>query len=235
MAKKNVNKKPEGNQAVGEAVTGVESYLKKNGKTLSTILIIILVAVCGYMAYNNWVVKPQKAEAHQKVTVAENFFKMAQYEQTLNGDGTENGKGLIDIIDQYGHNAGEGAYFMAGVSQLQLKNYNEAINYLKQYRGKDKDAKARALSCIGDAYVGLENHEEALAQYRQAIKISEESGKNVTNDEFTPTYLMKAAGVAEELGRKEEALAFYQEIKDKYSTTLYGMTIDKYISRINAQ
>ena len=225
MATKNVNNKPESNQAVGEAVSGVELFLKKNGNLLSTIVLVVLIVACAIVALNRWVFKPAQIEARAAAAGAERYFQMSQYEQALNGDG--NVLGLADIIAQYGRKAGQGVYFDAGVCQLQLKNYDEAIKYLKQYKGKDNILKARALCCIGDAYVGLENNEAALASYKAAIKAGDTP--------FTPAYLLKAGIAAEDLGRKDDALAFYEQIKVKYPASVEAQEIDKYISRLNAQ
>lgn len=225
MATKNVNNKPENNQAVGEAVSGVELFLKKNGNLLSTIVLIVLIAACAIVALNRWVFKPAQAEAKAAAAGAERYFQMSQFEQALNGDG--NVLGLADVIAQYGKKAGQGVYFDAGVCQLQLKNYDEAIKYLKQYKGRDNILKARALACIGDAYVGLENNEAALAAYKDAAKMGDTA--------FTAAYLLKAGIAAEDLGRKDDALTLYEQIKVKYPASAEAQEIDKYISRLNAQ
>lgn len=224
MAKKNVNPNPENNQAVGEAVSGLEQFLKNNGKLLSTIVLVILIAICALLALNRWVLKPAQQEARAASAGADRYFGMGQYEQALNGDG--NTLGLADVISQYGKKAGAGVYFQAGVCQLQLKNYQEAINYLKQYNGKDPILKARALSCIGDAYVGLGDNASALESYKAAIRTSD--------TDLTAEYMLKAGIAAEDLGRKEEALGFYNDIKVKYPNSIEALDIDKYISRINA-
>lgn len=222
MATKKVNNKPEGNQAVGEAVSGVESWLKKNGNLISTIVLVILLAVCAILALNRWVFKPAQQEAKAAAAGADRYFQISQYEQALNGDG--NVLGLADVIDQYGKKAGQGVYLQAGICQLQLKNYAEAVEYLKQYKGKDPILKARALSCLGDAYVGLGDSAAALAAYKSAVKADDTV--------LAAGYLLKAALTAEQMGNKEEALALYNEIKTKYSNTLEAVDIDKYISRI---
>ncbi len=222
MATKKVNNKAENQQAVGEAVSGVESWLKKNGNLLSTILLIILLAVCACLALNRWVLKPAQQEAKAAVEGADRYFQMSQYEQALNGDG--NVLGLADIIDQYGKKAGQGVYLQAGICQLQLKNYAEAVEYLKKYNGKDPILKARSLSCMGDAYVGLGDNAAALDAYKAAAK---------TDDTvLAASYLLKAAITAEAMDKKDEALSFYNEIKVKYPNSMEAMDIDKYISRI---
>ena len=45
-------------------------------------------------------------------------------------------------------------------------------------------------------------------------------------------YLLKAALTAEDLGKKEEALAFYNKIKVNYPTSTEAVEIDKYIYRL---
>ena len=222
MATKKVNNKAENQQAVGEAVSGVESWLKKNGNLLSTILLIILLAVCAILALNRWVFKPAQQEAKAAVEGADRYFQMSQYEQALNGDG--NVLGLADIIDQYGKKAGQGVYLQAGICQLQLKNYAEAVEYLKKYNGKDPILKARALSCLGDAYIGLGDHAAALDAYKAAVKADDTV--------LSANYLLKAALAAEALDKKDMALDFYNEIKVKYPNSVEAMDIDKYISRI---
>ena len=222
MATKKVNNKPENQQAVGEAVSGLELFLKKNGNLLSTIVLIILIAICALLALNRWVLKPAQQEARAAAAGAERYFQMAQYEQALNGDG--NVLGYADVISQYGKKAGQGVYFDAGVCQLQLKNYAEAVEYLKKYNGKDPILKARALSCLGDAYQGLGDNNQALAAYKSAVK---------TDDSvFAAAYLLKAGAAAEALGLKDEALGFYNDIKVKYPNAIEAMDIDKYISRL---
>jgi len=222
MATKKVNNQTENQQAVGEAVSGLELFLKKNGNLLSTILLIILIAVCAVLALNRWVLKPAQQEAKAAAAGAERYFQMSQYEQALNGDG--NVLGFADVIGQYGKKAGQGVYFDAGVCQLQLKNYAEALEYLKKYNGKDPILKARALACMGDAYEGLGDNAQALASYKAAIKAADNA--------FTPAYMIKAAFAAEALGKKDEALGFYNDIKTKYSNSLEAMDVDKYISRL---
>ena len=222
MATKKVNNKAENQQAVGEAVSGVESWLKRNGNLLSTILLIILIAVCALLALNRWVLKPAQQEAKAAAAGAERYFQMSQYEQALNGDG--NVLGFADIIGQYGKKAGQGVYFDAGICQLQLKNYAEAVEYLKKYKGKDPILKARALACLGDAYDGLGNKEQALASYKAAVKTADNT--------LTAAYLLKAGNAAEDLGLKDEALGFYNDIKVKYPQSNEAVDVDKYISRL---
>ncbi|MBR5431625.1 MAG: hypothetical protein IK119_04500, partial [Bacteroidales bacterium] len=129
----NKNQKPtENQQAVGQAVSGTEEFLKKNGKLLGwiAVILILLVAIC--LALYNWVIKPARTAAVDDSFAAENYFAAGDYQTALEGDGSS--LGFRDIISQYGAKAGKAVYMYAGVSELQLKNYDEAINYLKKYK-----------------------------------------------------------------------------------------------------
>ena len=112
-----------------------------------------------------------------------------------------------------------------GYYYLENQNYEEAIKYLKKYKGKDDILAARALSCLGDAYVGTGDLNAALASYDKAIKKADNM--------FAAAYMLKAGLVCEELGNNAKALEYYQEIKDQYPQSLEAYDIDKYIARIN--
>ena len=132
--------------------------------------------------------------------------------------------GFSQIIDEYGAKAGKAVYLYAGICELQLGNYNEAIGYLTSYKGKDQILLARANACIGDAYTGLNDYTRAAEYFMKAAKISDNM--------FSATYLLKAGMTYEELGQYGQALAAYKEIKDRYPQSMEGYDIDKYISRI---
>ncbi|MBO6068427.1 MAG: tetratricopeptide repeat protein, partial [Bacteroidales bacterium] len=189
---------------------------------LGWIVTCLLLAVVVCLALYNWVIKPAKAAAIDDSFAAENYFAQGEYQTALEGDGSS--LGFRDLISQYGAKAGQAVYMYAGVSELQLKNYDEAIKYLKKYKGKDDILAARALSCLGDAYVGTGDLNAALASYEKAIKKAENM--------YAAAYMLKAGLVCEELGNNDKALEYYQDIKDKYPQSLEAYDIDKYIARI---
>ena len=209
-------------QAVGEAVSGVEKFLKKNGKVITWSIVGVIAVIALAFAYHNWVKLPNIEEARAQMMTAEEYFRANDYEQALNGDG--NALGFVQVLDEYGTKAGKDIYFYAGVCELQLENYQAAIDYLKKYNGKDNIIAGRALCCIADAYVGLENYSEALKYYKNAV--------STTDNEFAAQYLLKAAILCEEMDKTDEALALYEEIKVKYPQTVEANEIDKYISRL---
>ena len=219
MAKEIKNEKAE---AVVEAVSKTEQFFEKNGKTLSYAAIAVVVVIAAVFCWNKFIHQPKVAEAQGQMAIAEEIFRTGDYELALNGDG--NVLGFAQIIDEYGAKAGKAAPFYAGVCELQLGNWDLALEYLQAYKGKDAILKARALACLGDAYVGLEDYSKALGYYEKAAAVVENM--------FAAGYLLKAGIVAEELGQNEKALGFYTQIEDKYPDSMEGYDIAKYIGRL---
>ncbi len=217
--------KNENTAAVVEAVSKTEKFFNENGKLLSIIAAAIVVVAAGIFCGHKFVYQPAQAEAQGQMALAEKNFRAGDFELALNGDG--NVLGFAQIIEEYGAKAGKAANFYAGVCELQLGNWDLAIKYLQAYNGKDEILKARALACLGDAYVGLEEYDKALGYYEKAAA--------AIDNMFAAGYLLKAGVVAEKLGQPEKALGFYQQIKDQYPQSMEGYDVDKYIGRIEAK
>ncbi|MEN6619554.1 MAG: tetratricopeptide repeat protein [Rikenellaceae bacterium] len=209
-------------ESVGEALNQTEHFIERYKKPLIYSMIAIVAIIAIGFAYQHLYRKPQINEAQAQTFVAEQYFRADSFALALNGDG--NALGFKQIIDEYGNNAGKAIYLYAGISELQLGNYNEAITFLKKYDGKDLILQARALCNIGDAYAGLQQNKEAVGYYMKAAK-------HVDN-QYAASYLLKAGIMYEELGEKENAIKAYEEIKVKYPQSVEGYEIDKYISRI---
>lgn len=217
--------KNENVEAVVEAVSKTEQFFNKNGKLIGGIAAGIVVVAAVIFCWYKFAYQPSVQEAQGQMAYAEENFRNADYELALNGDG--NTLGFVQIIDEYGSKAGEAVYFYAGVCELQLGNFESAINYLKSYNGSDAILAARATACIGDAYVGLEDYNKALTYFEKAAKTADNM--------YAAGYLLKAGAVAEKLGENAKALSFYQTIKNQYPQSMEGYDVDKYIGRIEAR
>ena len=226
MAKENLKEKEALQQErITETVSKTEQFFNDHKGLIYGVIIAVLVLGFGILAYNQWVLKPKQAEAMEQMFPAEAAFNAGEYELALNGDG--NVLGFKDILDSYGTKAGKAVNLYAGICELQLGNFNEAISYLKSYKGKDHILSARALACIGDAYVGLEDYNTAINYFEKAAELS--------GNIYSAAYLLKAGVAYEELGNNDKALACYNRIKDQYPQSVEGYDIDKYISRIESK
>ena len=217
--------KNENAEAVVEAVSKTEKFFNENGKKLIYAFAAAVVLAAGVFCWFKFAYQPKAEEAQGQMAVAEQNFRTGNFEAALNGDG--NALGFAQIIDEYGAKAGKSVYFYAGVCELNNGNWSEAIKYLESYKGKDAILAARAKACIGDAYVGLENYDKALACFEQAAAEADNM--------FAAGYLLKAGAVAEKLGDKAKALSFYKTIKEQYPQSMEGYDVDKYIGRLEAE
>ena len=222
MAKEIKNEQAE---AVVEAVSKTERFFQENGKRLA-IISAVFVALCVVVfCWFKFAYQPKVAEAQGQMAIAEQNFRAGNYEVALNGDG--NALGFVQVMDEYGKKAGKAVYFYAGVCELQLGEWEQAIKYLEAYKGKDAILAARATACIGDAYVALEDYSKALGYFEKAAA----NADNI----FAAGYLLRAGIVAEKLGENAKALSFYKKIKDQYPQSMEAYDVDKYIGRIEAR
>ena len=216
--------KNENAEAVVEAVSKTEKFFQENGKLLSIICAAFVVACALVFCWFKFAYQPKVNEAQGQMAVAEQNFRTGDYELALNGDG--NALGFVQIIDEYGKKAGKAVYFYAGVCELQLGEWEQAIKYLESYKGKDTILAARATACIGDAYVGLEDFKKALVYFEKAAQ---------ADNMYAAGYLLKAGAVAEAMGENAKALSFYKKIKDQYPQSVEAYDVDKYIGRIEVK
>lgn len=219
MATKESKEKTE---AVVEAVSKTDLFFKENKNLIIGVAVAAVLVAFGIFAFQKWYYQPKAREAQQQLYPAEMAFKAESWETALNGDG--NNLGIAQVIEDYGKATPAAAWFEAGICELQLGNYESAIDYLKNYKGKDAILKARSISCMGDAYVGLEDYAKALDCFVKAA--------GVIGNIYAAAYLLKAGVTAEQLGKNEEALKYYKTIKDQYPQSMEGYDIDKYISRL---
>jgi Uncharacterized protein conserved in bacteria len=209
-------------QNVAEAVSKTELFFQKYSKIIYGCVAAILLIALAILAYNRFILQPQKEKAQAAMYQAEQKFTAGNYALALAGD--DNMMGFEEIIDTYGSKAGEAVYLYAGACALQTGEFDKAIKFFKKYAGEDSILLSRAQAGIGDAYVGLEDYKNALAAYEKAAA--------TVDNVFSAGYLLKAGQVAEELGDKDKALAFYNKIKDQYPNAVEAADIDKYITRI---
>ena len=222
MAKAKKEENPQGLKNVEETLTRTEQLLEENYKPL-LIGLAVLVVLVGAAWLGRMYLSKKNDEAQSQMFQAQKYLEMDSLNLALNGDG--NYLGFADIANEYKFTkAGNLARYSAGICNLQLGNYEEAIRYLDKYSKKDKVIGSIAIGATGDAYVELGDTEKGIAKYLEAADYAD-------NQFNTPLYLMKAAELYEMSGKYAEALKLYQRIKDKYPSSTEGVTIDKYIAR----
>ena len=162
-------------------------------------------------------------EAQADMFMAELYFQKDSFNLALNGDGQY--LGFVDIADEYSATkAGSLANYYAGLSYLNSGDFENAIEYLEDFSSDDMVLSALALGCIGDAYMELDDSNNALSYYEDAAV------KNI-NEFTTPRYMLKQAMIHELNGDVADALVLYKGIESDYKSSREGNEIEKYIAR----
>jgi tetratricopeptide (TPR) repeat protein len=211
---------------VEEVYSKTEDFIEKNKKALTSGAIALVALVGLYYGYKKMYLEPREEEGMLELFKAEQYFEMDSLQKAIYGDGQY--LGFIDLIDNYsGTKTANLSHYYLGISYLKLGQYEDAIDELEDFSTDDVMLGSVALGAIGDANMELGKAGDAIAYYKKAAD-------RQANEFTSPIYLMKAAQALEGMGKYDEALEIYEEIKDAYPDTQEGRQIDKYIARASA-
>lgn len=224
MAKKTNKKLDDKNiVAVEEALSRSEQFIERHQNTIIWVVAIIVLVIAGYIGFSRFIIAPREKEARAEMFMAEKYFENEEYDTAMEGDGTY--PGFLDIIADYRMtSAANLSRYYVGVIYLKQGDYESAIEQLKRFRGGDQILGAMAYGAIGDAYLELEEMDQASRYYKKAYQYQ-------TNNFTTPLFLFKAAQLFEEMGEFSEALSLYERIQNDYPNSTEGRNIDRYIAR----
>lgn len=216
-----------------ETANKTEEWVLKNQKVLLTVIGVLAFLTLGYIAYDKFVATPNEEEAFSEMFQAQTYFQQA-VDATVKPDslyklalkGGEGKPGFEGIIEKYsGTKAANLAEYYTGISYLNLKDFNKAIEHLDNFKSKDVVLSALAVGAKGDALSELGKNEEALRFYVEAANMNED-------DFVTPRYLFKAANIAILIKKNDEALGYLKTIKEKYENSQEGYNIDALIASL---
>ena len=208
---------------VESALSKTELWIEEHQNLIYGIIAAVIVIagiIWGLKALND---KKDRA-ASKEIFTAQRYFEKESYEAALNGDG--NYLGFTEVYDSYKNTkTGKLAAYYAGISNMKLGKYEEAIDYLKKFNGKDDILAPMALGAIGDCYMELDDLNNAVAYYEEAA--------NKSKNDFTgPMFLNKAGMTYEILGNYAKALNCYKTIKADYPMSNEAFEISKNIANM---
>ncbi len=218
---------------VNDTLTDLEQKVEKNKKAIMWACVIVAVVVAAILVYIYAVRKPGINKANEQ-------FGQAFNEQMFVSDSTA----LVmyqDLADNGSYDAANLANLYAATILYQKGEYQQALDYLKNYSASESIIAATSKSLEGDCYVNLKDYDKALSCYEDAIDEADE------NPYLVPMFLGKMANVQHELKDYKAEADLYRQIKDNY-TNVYLQTsrfynvganptvrdIDKYIERAEA-
>ncbi len=235
MATKAPNSSTEHN--VGEIFSKSEQFIEKYQKQIIIGVGAIILLVVAVLGIRHAYLIPKEREAESAMFRGEDLFAQNQYKLALEGDSV-NYIGFEAIIDQYGFTkSAKLAKAYAGICRYKLGDLEGALDYLKDFSASDNMISPAITGLIGDCYVDLAYADEKNIDKKKvedAIGYFNKAASKADNNLLSPVFLKKAGLAYESLGNYKKAVEVYTQIKEKYSATIEGSNIDKYIDRAQA-
>lgn len=212
---------------VTDKLSRFERWVDQNKHIVTIVTGAVVLLVGGYFAYQQFYLKPLEKEAQKEFYRAQLYFENDSLQLAIRGDGQN--LGALDIASEYGATeTGNLANYYAGVAYLNAGEFENAIALLDEYKSDDPVLKVIATGAIGDAFMELDQPEDALGYYRKAV--------NSSKANFITPFFLKKAGIAAELNQEyDDALHFYERIKKEFPESLQASGIDTYIAYARAQ
>ncbi len=204
-----------------ENITGdsIKEQFKSNKNLRLTTYVVggIIVLVLGYFVYRQFIWQPANEKSKESYYVGLNYAAADSTDMAIDELGAQ--------VKKYdGKIGGEVSQFVYARQLMANGEFQKALDELDGVNVNDSYVRIMAIGLQGDCYSELGKYEEAADKYLEAAEANE-------NDMTTPTYLFKAALVAEELKDFAKATELYEKIKADFPSFATTKQIDKYISR----
>ncbi len=210
-----------------QVIARAKGFWEKFSKPIIYVGGALIVILGAYYGYKKLYAEPREEKAADAIWHAQQYFAQDSLALALNGDGQF--AGFEKVAKNYsGTKAGNLAKFYAGVCALRLNDFKKAETYLKDFKTDSKEIQAIAYSRLADVYAELGKKSEAVDMYVKAGHyFPEQEGLCAEN-------LFRAAMLSETLGKNDDAIKYYKEIKEKYPKTDRGYQVDKYLARLGS-
>ena len=198
----------------------IAEEFKSNKKLKMTTYIVggILLLSILFFAYRQFIWKPANDDSKNSYWIGLNYAGIDSTNLAMEEFET--------AVNQYdGKIGGEVSQFLLGRQLMEQGEFEDALNELSSVNLKDTYLSSLVVKLQADCYSELKDYEKAANLYLEAAEIN-------PNENTTPEILFSAGQCAEEINNFEKALECYQKIKDEYPSSTKGMSIEKYIARV---
>ena len=165
--------------------------------------IIIALIVLGVIVYIYAVREPGIQKANDAIAEAD---RIALFE----GNDSTALAAYENVANNYGYDAGNRAKLQSAIILYSQGKYQEALDYLNNYKSTDHIIGATALGLKGDCLVNLDKYDDAISAFDKAIKQAD------GNPQLVPYFLSKKATVLAAQNKHAEAADIYAEIEKEY-------------------
>ena len=224
MAKK--QKESQAVQKMNDFFDNIDLFIEQYRNIIIGVFATFVIVFGGLYAYKNFIKAPKEAKAKDAIFMAQYLFAKDSFQLALKGSG--NIQGFEKIAKEYsGTVTGNTAKFYAGICNLNLKQYADAVKYLEDFSTNDPLVNARKYGCLGDAYAEQNKMDKALDNYKKAYE---------TDNELTaPTYMYRAALALELSNKKKDALSLYEKLNKTYPNSQEGQAAELAIGKLEQE
>ena len=223
MAKHQNKKELEGKETVevfkdlDKSALNTERFIERHSKTLVGIFGALLVAVLGYFAYQQYVIKPKNEEATKSYLSAQKQLSEGKDKEALGGKSAAN-PGFLGTFNEFsGTDVGKLSAYNAGLLKFKEGKYQEAYDLLDKFSSDNEILTALKFGAMADCQSNLNKTAEALSTLDKAISAS--------SDPYTSYYFTRKAGtLALALKKNAEAKKYFATIDEKYQDYDNGMS-----------
>jgi len=224
-----------------DIVEKAKGFWAKYSKKIVIAGSVIIVLLGGFIGYKYLVTIPNEKKANDLIFPAEKLFvTMANgssynkdtVNMILNGDKAAGVTGLLKIAGSYGGTkSGNRAHYIIGACYLNLKQYDKAIEHLKDFNANGaSQVQSKAYILLGHAYAEQKKTDDASSYYKKAANVSG------LDESMATEAIYMAARYAEAMGKTSDAVEFFKKLKDDYpaSARVSSGEVDKYLGSLGS-
>lgn len=207
---------------VDEVVIRSENFIMYYSKQILIAVGIVILLIAAYWAYKQFYVEPKNKEAQAALFKGELYFQNGMDSLALFGDGNAY-IGFESVINEYGSTkSADLAKAYAGLSYARMGKYDQALNYLKDFKGGDLMITPAVKGAIGDCLINTGKPEEAVSYFEGAAS-------DANDILLSPVFYKKAAIVYRSQKNYDKVIELFTKIKNNYTTSPEALDAAKYI------
>ena len=217
------NKQLEGKETVevfqdlDQSALKTERFIERYAKEIAIAFGVLLAAVLGYFAYQQFIVNPKNEEAMLSYVEAQKNISNGKEDLALGGKSAAN-PGFLGTYEEFSGTAvGKLSAYNAAVIEFKKENYQKAYDLMDKFSSDNKILMALKHGVMGDAAANLNKNDDALTHFDKAASASD--------DPFTAYYFTRKAGImALALKKNADAKKYFSTIDEKYVDYDNGMS-----------
>jgi tetratricopeptide (TPR) repeat protein len=220
---------------IDPSLEGIQLFYENNKNAVNYIGGGLLLLIAAFVFYRLFYLPEKESEASNEIFWAQTYFEKDSFNLALRGgkmvlspDGQKPMMGFEQVADEYSMTkSGSLANYYAGICNLRLGKFEQAIEFLKNYDGDDEVVSSIAIGAIGDCNMELNRVDEAVKYYMKAAD-------NSSNEFTAPFYLKKAAFAFEQKGDFAQAASTYERIEKEFPRSTEAQDVAKNLARVRA-